>query len=115
MKLIDTSDQFLSAFDAGRFDRGKWEAYMDACVPGVKKLCLDDMREVLAAGYSWERDFLPVLDAVARDGAKRDEAIRSFRTVTERLDERIWARFGRSPDAELIFYLGLCNGAGWVT
>lgn len=115
MKLIDTSDQFLSAFDAGRFDRGKWEAYMDACVPGVKKLCLDDMREVLAAGYSWERDFLPVLDAVARDGAKRDEAIRSFRTVTERLDERIRARFGRSPDAELIFYLGLCNGAGWVT
>lgn len=115
MRIIDTSDQFLSAFEAGQFDLQKWEAYMDAFVPGAKELCLDDMREVLAAGYSWEKDFLPVLNAVARDGAKREEAICSFRRVTERLDERIRARFGRSPDGALILYLGLCNGAGWVT
>lgn len=115
MRIVDTSEQILSVFAAGRFDLQKWEAYMDACVPGVKNLCLDDTREVLAAGFSWEKDFLPVLNAVARDGEKREEAIRSFHAVTERLDKRITERFGRSPDAELILYLGLCNGAGWVT
>lgn len=115
MRIVDTSHQLLSAFEAGQFDLQKWEAYMDAFVPGAKRLCLDDMREVLDAGYCWETDFLPVLNAVARDAGKREQAIRSFRRVTERLDERIRARFGRSPDAELILYLGLCNGAGWVT
>ncbi len=115
MRIVDTSKELLSAFSAGRFDLQKWEAYMDAFVPGAKRLCLDDMREVLDAGYCWETDFLPVLNAVARDAGKREQAIRSFRTCTERLDERILERFGRSPDAELVLYLGLCSGAGWVT
>ena len=115
MRIVDTSEQILSSFAAGRFDLQKWEAYVDAFVPGAKRLCLDDMREVLDAGYCWETDFLPVLNAVARDGGKREQVIASFRGVTERLEERILARFGRSPDAELVLYLGLCSGAGWVT
>ncbi|MBR6376402.1 MAG: hypothetical protein IKS05_01400 [Oscillospiraceae bacterium] len=115
MRIVDTSHQLLSAFAAGQFDLQKWEAYMDAFVPGAKRLCLEDMREVLKAGFSWEKDFLPVLNAVARDGDKREEAIRSFHRVTDRLDERIRERFGRSPAAELVLYLGLCSGAGWVT
>ena len=115
MKIIDTSDRMLSSFASGRFELSDWEAYMDASVPGAKELCLDDMREVVAAGWSWEKDFLPVLDAVRLDPAGREEARRSFHAVTERLDERVAARFGRSPDAALILYLGLCSGAGWVT
>ncbi len=115
MRIVDTSKELLSAFAAGRFDLQKWEAYVDAFVPGAKRLCLDDMREVLAAGYSWETDFLPVLNAVARDGDKREQVIASFHRVTDRLEERIVERFGRAPDAELVLYLGLCSGAGWVT
>ena len=115
MRIVDTSEHILSAFAAGQFDMQKWEAYMEAFVPGAKRLCLEDMEEVLAAGYSWEKDFLPVLNAVARDGDKREQAIRSFRRVTDRLEERIMERFGRSPAAELVLYLGLCSGAGWVT
>jgi ABC-type transporter Mla MlaB component len=31
------------------------------------------------------------------------------------LEEKITAAFGRTPDVEIIFYVGLCSGAGWVT
>ena len=43
------------------------------------------------------------------------QAVRSFRRVTERLDERIRLAFGKSPDAEVVLMLGLGNGAGWAT
>ena len=115
MRIIDTTDAMLASYASGIFDQVRWEAYIDAAVPGAKALCLDDMRECVAAGYSWEEAFLPVLNAVPRDAEKREEAIRSFHTVTDGLEERIRDRFGRSPDADLFLYLGLCNGAGWVT
>ncbi len=115
MNVIDLSGDMSSAFTDGCFDLEKWKNYMDRSLPGAKALCLADMREVLDAGYSWEKVFLPVLNAVAQDAGKREEVIASFRRVTETLDERIRARFGRTVDADLVLYLGLCNGAGWVT
>ena len=114
MNVIDLSGQMLSAYENGCFSLEKWECYMDRCLPGAKALCLSDMREVLEAGYSWEKDFLPVLNAVAQDAYKREEAIASFRRVSETLDERIRARFGKTVDTDLVVYLGLCNGAGWA-
>lgn len=115
MKTIDLSGDILSAYTGNQFDLEKWKNYMDRFLPGAKELCLADMRETIDAGYSWEKDYLPVLDAVAQDPEKLEKAVLSFRRVTEKLDERITERFGRSVDAELVLYLGLCNGAGWVT
>lgn len=115
MKVINTSADLLSAFDAGRFDMEKWKTYMDAHVPGAKDLCLSDMRACIHAGFSWEHDFLPVLNAVLWETKKREEAVRSFCCVTAHLDEKIVRRFGRTVDAAVVLYLGLCNGAGWVT
>ena len=114
MNILDLSGDLLSAFSDGCFDLEKWKSYMERFLPGAKELCLADMREVLEADYSWEKDFLPVLNAVAQGADKRAEAIASFRRVTETLDERITARFGRTVDADLVLYLGLCNGAGWA-
>jgi len=114
MNVIDLSEQMLSAYENGRFDLEKWKNYMSRCLPGAEALCLADMREVLDAGYSWEKDFLPVLNAVTQNADKREEAVASFRRVTETLDERITARFGKTVDADLVLYLGLCNGAGWA-
>lgn len=115
MQIINTYPELLSVFHSDGFDMDKWSAYMDAFVPGAKELCLKDMRESIGAGYSWDKDFLPVLNAVQRDAEKREEAISSFCSVTERLDERIIGRFGRTVDADILLYIGLCNGAGWVT
>lgn len=115
MNIIDLSGEMLSSYTEGQFDLEKWKNYIDRGLPGVKELCLADTREVLDAGYSWEKDFLPVLNAVAQEPVKREKAIASFRRVTETLDERITARFGKTVDVDLVLYLGLCSGAGWVT
>lgn len=115
MNVIDTTGAMQAAYASGQFDLSSWEAYLDAAAPGVKALCLDDMRECIAAGFSWEGDFLPVLNAVLQKPEQRAEAIYSFHDVTDGLDEAVRRRFGRTVDADLILYLGLCNGAGWVT
>ena len=115
VKVVDTIGEALRSFTAERFDLEKWKNYMDIAMPGAKELCLSDMRECIAAGFSWEKDFLPVLNAVQREEEKRREAISSFHAVADGLDERIARRFGRTVDADAVLYLGLCNGAGWVT
>ena len=105
----------LSAYADGRFSFERWEAYMDTFVPGAKELCLQDMRECLDAGYTLDRDFLPVLQLVPSENEKREETIRLFGEITRQLDEKIGKRFHRTVDADIVLYLGLCNGAGWVT
>ena len=115
MNITDTSAQIPGVFVLGRFDIEKWKSYIDASVPGAKELCLDDMQETVSAGYSWQEHFLPVLNAVAQDTVRREKAVGSFHRITERLDEKITERFRKTVDVDLILYLGLCNGAGWVT
>ena len=115
MRITDTSDILLSSFDDGTFDTVKWEAYIDKAVPGARELCEMDKEECIDAGFSWEKDFLPVLNAVFTDEEGRNKAIKSFHLVTDRLNERIIEKFGRTLDTNLVLYLGLCNGAGWVT
>lgn len=115
MNIQNTCDMIPSIYPDSRFHIEKWESYMDACVPGAKELCLADRDACLSAGYSWENDFLPVLDAVIAEPEKCREAVRSFRTVTGQLDEKIRNAFGKTVSADIILYVGLCNGAGWVT
>ncbi len=115
MRIIDTADGFAACYPGGRFDLAEWTAYIDARVPGARELCLRDAQETMDAGYSWEACFLPVLNAVPAEPEKLERALRSFREVTEGLDARLAAAFGKSVDADVVLYLGLCCGAGWVT
>ncbi len=114
-RIIDVVPAMLASFASERFNLDRWKAAMDAALPGAKALCLADMEECLSAGYTWENDFLPVLNDVIRNAAARDETVRSFRAATDGLEETILSRFGRAPDVDVILYLGLCNGAGWAT
>ena len=114
MKVIDTSKESLDIFAAGQFDLRKWEHYIDKAVPGAKELCLDGMQKCICAGFSWEDDYLPVLNAVATDREKWDEVLKSFRKVTGHLEEKILRRFHKTVDTDVILYLGLCNSAGRV-
>ena len=105
----------LSSYISGSFDMAKWEAYIDNAVPGARKLCAGDMQECLNEGFSWEKDYLPVLDAAYNEEQKRSKAIESFHAVTDGLNKRVIEKFGKTVDAHIVLYLGLCNGAGWVT
>lgn len=116
MKITDTFDQISGLFEGGAFSMDRWTEYAQGIHPDLAKLCKDDVDEVLSTGqYSWETDYLPVLNAVFADPAKREAAHASFLTSTHGLEEKITAAFGRAPDVEIIFYVGLCSGAGWVT
>ncbi len=58
--------------------------------------------------------FLPILNDVLSDAGKRDEVIESFNRATKDLEKIVIDIFGRAPSVNIILYLGLCNGAGWV-
>ena len=116
MKITDTYSQISAIYENGCFSMDRWTEYARSIHPGLAKLCQDDVNEVLATGqYSWETDYLPVLNAVLADPVKREAAHASFLALTHGLEEKITATFGRAPDVEIIFYAGLCCGAGWVT
>lgn len=115
MRIINLSVEMLRSFENHHFSIDRWKSYMDDSIPGAKELCLEDMLETVKAGFSWEEAFLPVLNAVQQDADKRNKTIETFCGVTANLNERIIEKFQRGVDVDLILYLGLCNGAGWVT
>lgn len=116
MKITDTFSQIPMLFENGVFSMERWTEYAQAIHPDLPKLCRDDMDECLSTGqFTWEENFLPVLNAVIADDAKREAAHASFLSAVDGLAEKITAAFGRTPDVEIIFYVGLCSGAGWVT
>ena len=116
MNIIDATKGLYSAYDSGKFDFEKWEKYADTWIPGVKEICLaDNLRAWKDTGYSWENDYLPVLNAVIANPAAIEETVSLFKLITEHLEEKIFARFKKTVDADVVLYLGLCNGAGWVT
>ena len=76
---------------------------------------MQDMTDCVSAGYPWEDAFLPVLNAAIRNTDARQKTARAFHRVTDGLEQRLLSAFGRTPDADVILYFGLCNGAGWAT
>lgn len=116
MRIIDTYPTILTAYEGDAFHFEKWKAYMEAALPGAWAMCTSELKECLETGaVSWEREYLPVLNAVARSGGLRERAHDSFCRATKNLERTVCEKFGKSLDVDLIFYLGLCSGAGWVT
>ena len=108
MNIINTIEKIPDFFGSGHFDLDCWKEYMVACIPGACSKCLEDMRDELDSAY-------PILEEALSDVVKRTEAVRAFERVTNDLDARICEVFHRSLDVDIYLYLGLCNGAGWVT
>ena len=116
MKIINTYPDLLAAYEDDVFRFQKWESYIDSILPGVSSLLISDVQKCLETGkVSWDRDYLPVLNAVANNCELREKANSSFCSVTRNLEQIIYDKFGKNLDVDIIFYLGLCNGAGWVT
>ena len=116
MKIIDTYPAMLAAYEQSTFNFEKWKSYIDSAFPGISSPIVSDAQKCLETGsVSWERDYLPVLNAVAHDAELRERAHDSFCRVTKDLECTVYDRFGKNLNVDIVFYLGLCNGAGWVT
>ena len=117
MKILDKSTNLYMAYDlnTSQFDLEKWSLYMDCSLPGAKQICLADMKEGLDSGLTWEKDYLPVLNAVISNADAINKTVSSFHEVADTSEEKIVSQFGRTVDVDIVLYLGLCSGAGWVT
>lgn len=116
MHIIDTFAQIAPIYADGGFDLARWRAYMARTYPAAQALCEEDLRACLSTGQvHWEDDYLPVLNTVFSDRPAAELAHSSFLQLTHGLQMRVLSAFSRAPECDIVLYLGLCNGAGWVT
>lgn len=115
IRVTDASRQIPALFSPVGFERAKWETYINAVLPGSAHMFTDEVERYLESGqYTFEKDFLPILEAVPGNPGL-SVLQENFAIVTAGLDQRVKDCFGRGLDVDIVLYLGLCNGAGWVT
>ena len=110
LEILDTWDRLFECFDRKLFSLEKWRNYAESISPELKEKVLKDSAE-----YDFQRDILPVFQTLI---SKKEQAViahDSFVNVVSGLDERLKKKLGFQPDLKIIFYLGMCNGAGWAT
>lgn len=115
LKIINAINKIADIYSNESFDINEWYSYIESINSNLKQLCLDDMNEAISTGLvTFENDYLPILNTVINDDKNRNEVLTSFEIVTKNLEDKIISKFGKTIDVEIILYLGLCNGAGWV-
>ena len=109
MHFTDTYEAVQRVFPEGSFTLTAWKKYAAAISPELAEKCEKD-----AADYDFEKQVLPVL----QDALKNSEGLReihlSFQRVSKKIASGFQQAFGQEPEAEVLLYLGLCNGAGWA-
>ena len=115
IKIIDTYAQINNLFVDGKFVLGKWKEYMNSIYDNAANLIVDDMRECLDSGdFVYEKDILPIVTEVYKH-PNLEILHSSFCKVTDDLNKKVIDYFGHEVDIDIVLYVGLCNGAGWVT
>ena len=115
IKIIDTYPQIETLFDNGIFNIEKWELYINSIYANSAYIFKDDLMDCLDNGdYTYEKDVLPILNAVF-DNPQLETLHSSFCRITEDLNKKILDRFGCELNVDIVLYIGLCNAAGWVT
>lgn len=115
IRIIDTYAEINHLFDDGKFNIDKWEIYINQIYSNSADIFLSDMKECLNYGkYTYENDILPILNDVY-EHPKMEILHESFSEVVNQLNQKVIDIFGKELDVDIVLYMGLCNGAGWVT
>ena len=56
-----------------------------------------------------------MLEEFYRSPDRAARAHASFQKAVQGISERFCSALGSAPEADVVFYLGLCSGAGWAT
>ena len=115
MEIIDTFTEALGCYDESGYSYVRWKEYIDSSLPGLFPILSEDAKSALNADGASEEELLRVLNGMIKNREQLNAAHDSFSYVAKNLDGTIRGRFGKGLDAVVVFYLGLCNGAGWVT
>ena len=113
--IYDTYPQMTSLAGAP-FGLGAWRRYAEGIYPAHPGT--ESFREKIEAdvrGYDFEAQIRPVLEAALAEPPELEAAHASFLQAAEGLAEKLAEMLPGMPDVDVVFYLGLCNGAGWAT
>lgn len=110
MKIIDTYENIFSAYKHNVFDIDLWEKYADEISSELKNKVKKDSKR-----NDFEKQTLPVLNSLIKNRESAKNAHASFLKVTDNLKQKIFEKFNVDLEVTIVFYLGLCNGAGWAT
>ncbi len=100
IRCVDTFSEIPTIYPNGVFDLARWRAYAQNHFGENISLFEDDMNECLATGsYTFERDYLPVLQAVWQH-PWLEEMHQSFLAVVKGLSEGLTQKFGNDLDVE---------------
>lgn len=112
IQVIDTFNQIKEYKENNPvFSIDAYKIYTKDISPALYKKCYDD-----AAEYSFERDVMPVLNSALYEHFERIEvAHNSITEISFFLPEKMSKILALNLDITIVFYLGLCNGAGWAT
>ena len=114
LSLIDSCPQIEKLWKDGLLQFNQWEIYADEVYEGIAEILKQDIQSYLETGmYSFEQDFLPLMQAVHQN-PKLEILHRSFNEATKGLEQKVVHHFGKSLDVDIVLYLGLGNSAGWV-
>ena len=114
IKIIDTLGEIESIFENGTFCMEKWEQYINGIYDNSANVFKKDSNIYFGEKNTFETELLPILNGVFKNPTL-ELLHNSFVTVTDNLNERVIKGFGKELDVEIVLYLGLGNGAGWVT
>ncbi len=115
IRIIDTYADISCLFDNGNFNMETWKTYINQIYSNSAELFLSDMKECLGnEKYTYENDILPIINEVC-DNTKLDILYGSFCEVVNQLNQKVLDTFGKELNVDIVLYMGLCNGAGWVT
>jgi hypothetical protein len=116
LTVIDTFAQVERLCEQGSFAQAAWRAYAQALPAGVPEACIKEFEIVLAMpSIAFDTHYAPVYKRLWDNPVLRAQAHQNFVRVVDGLQQQVVAAFGRSPQVDIVWYLGLCNGAGWVT
>lgn len=100
IRCVDTFSEIPTIYPNGVFDLARWRAYAQNHFGENISLFEDDMNECLATGsYTFERDYLPVLQSVWQH-PWLEEMHQSFLAVVKGLSEGLTQKFGNDLDVE---------------
>lgn len=110
VRIVDTYPDIEKCFTGSGFSKDLWNDYIDHYLPYAKELIEQDCSE-----YDFDEQVLPVLNAVCKNRDALALSHDSFIATVSDVESRIREEFDADIDVVVAFYLGLCNGAGWVT
>lgn len=110
IRIVDLFIDIDHCFINNVFSKEKWDDYILMHLPYAKTVIEEDIEK-----YNYEAQILPVLNNMYIDTDRLQIMHNLFLSVVKDIEQKIQLKLPEtSIDAIIVFFLGLCNGAGWA-